>query len=84
MTNWIKTPKGNYTDISKAYLLEVGSAKKIIFATNKEEIEWQIRAFFLGDEGFCIIKTFNTEKEAREYLDDMMKKLGYTELKESK
>jgi hypothetical protein len=78
MTDWIKTQKGNYVDISKAYLLEVGYAQ-----TEKGE-EFQIRAFFLTEEGFCIVKTFKTEKEARQYLDGIISKIGYTKFMERK
>lgn len=78
MENWIKTQKGNYVDVSKAYFLEVGSAQK------DTGIEWQIRAFVHSDENFRVIKTFKKEKDARDYLDGIMKKQEYMQFKERK
>lgn len=78
MEKWIKTQKGNYVDISKAYLLEVG------YAQTEKGDEFQIRAFFLAEEGFCIIKTFKTEKEARQYLDTIILKMDYIKFMERK
>jgi hypothetical protein len=80
MENWIKTQQGNYADISKAYFLEVGSAQKGEGLLK----EWRIRAFFYSEEHFCILRSFKTEKEARDYLDGIMKKCEYMQFKERK
>lgn len=80
MENWIKTQNGNYADISKAYLLVVGSSRKEDGLLK----EWQVRAFFYSEQDFCILNSFKTEKEARGYLDGMMKTSEYMKFKERK